>query len=64
MMKMMSRMIQEQSVANRLESELTLAIQFVIHKIGEFNDDEIRIFPNVYEYEMTKPCGTRLHMVA
>ena len=56
MMKMMARMIQEQSVANPLESEVTLTIKFVIQNIGQFNSEEITRFLEVYEYEMTSKC--------
>ena len=61
MMKMMARMIQEQSVANPLESEVTLTIKFVIQNIGQFNSEEITRFLEVYEYEMTKKGATRLY---
>ena len=41
MMTMMSRMLQEQSAMNRMESELTLAIQAVIERISKFNGDDV-----------------------
>ena len=42
MMTMMNRMLQEQSAMNRMESELTLAVQTVIESISKFNSEMTR----------------------
>ena len=42
MMTMMSRMLQEQSAMNWMESELTLAVQTVIESISKFNSEMTR----------------------
>ena len=43
-MTMMTRILQEQSAANQLESELTLAIQSVIQNIDQFDAEDIMRF--------------------
>ena len=47
MMTMMSRMLQEQSVMNRMESELALAVQMVIERIRKFNGKDVTRFLDV-----------------
>ena len=61
---MMSRMIQEKNVANRLESDLILVIQLIIQKIGQFNFENIMRFFEVCEHEMADRGATGLHIVA
>ena len=62
-MTMTSRLIQEKIVAKRLERELTLVVQLVIQKIGQFNGDDITRFLEVYMYEMAKKGVVGLHTV-
>ena len=57
---MMTLMIQEQSVTNRLESNLILVTQSIIQKIGQFNDEDITICLEVYENETGNKDATRL----
>ena len=64
MMTMMNRMLQEQSAMNRMESELTLAIQTVIKRINKFNGEDVNQFLKVYEYEMASRGATGLQMVS
>jgi hypothetical protein len=63
MMTMMSRMLQEQSAINRMEGELTLAIQTVIERISKFNGEDVTRFLEVYEYEMASRGATGVQMV-
>ena len=49
MMTMMNRMLQEQHAMNRMESELTLAVQMVIERISKFNGEDVTRFLEVYE---------------
>ena len=51
MMMMMNQMFKEQSAMNRMESELTLAVQTVIEKISKFNGEDVTRYLEVYEFE-------------
>ena len=64
MMKMMNQMLQEQSAMNRMESELTLAVQTVIERISKFNGEDVTRFLEVYEYEMASRGATGEQMVS
>ena len=64
MMTMMNRMLQEQSAMNRMESELTLAVQTVIERISKFNGEDVTRFLEVYEYEMASRGATGVQMVS
>ena len=64
MMTMMNRMLQEQSAMNRMESELTLAVQTVIERISKFNGEDVTRFLEVYEYEMANRGATGEQMVS
>ena len=48
---------------NRMESELTLAIQMVIERIKKFNGQDITRFLEFYEYEMSNRGATGVQMV-
>ena len=63
MMTMMSRMLQEQSAMNRMESKLTLVVPMVIERINKFNGEDVTRFLEVYEYEMCNRGATRVQMV-
>ena len=63
MMTMMNRMLQEQHAMNRMESELTHAIQTVIERISKFIGEDVTRFLEVYEYKMASRGATRVQMV-
>ena len=56
--------MQEQSVMNRMESELMLTVEMVIKKINKFSGEHVTQYLKVYEYVMASRGAPRVHMVS